>query len=333
MLGNAQFYHRTIRKMVVVFGTLFNDLEIVRYTQAGVPKEKWKVPLTYSPKERFLTAITSDPNLVKSINTVVPRMSFNLDSLEYDVQRKQISTLMNFAKSDVNNSVSTQFLPVPYNFQFSLSIYVRNTEDGTQILEQILPFFTPDFNVTVDFIPEMDQKYNVPIILDSVASTVEYEGGMNDGSTRLIIWDLTFTAKSFIWPPVKSGMYIKTANTNTFIDLTTRNLQKVYVDYANGNGVFAQGETLRANNSDLFGTVDFFSNTSSGILVVTGANKIIQVGDKLTGDFSGAAYNVSVTDINSLNVVQIKTNTNPGTASLGDEFGFIETIKEYPNTL
>ena len=332
MLGNAQFYHRTIRKMVVVFGTLFNDLEIVRYTQAGVPKEKWKVPLSFSPKERFLTAITSDPNLIKSINTVVPRMSFNLDSLEYDVNRKQVSTLRNFAQND-DTSVNTQFVPIPYNFQFSLSIYVRNTEDGTQILEQILPFFTPDFNVTVDFIPEMDQKYNIPIILDSVASTVEYEGGLIDGSTRLILWDLTFTAKGYIWPPVKSGKYIKTANTNTFIDLTSRDIQKVYVDYANGNGVFAQGETLRANNSDLFGTVDFFSNTSSGILIVTGANKIIKVGDKLTGDYTGAAYNVVVTDINSLNVVQIKTQTDPGTASLGDEFGFIDTIKEYPNTL
>ena len=332
MLGNAQFYHRTIRKMVVVFGTLFNDLEIVRYTQAGVPKEKWKVPLTYSPKERFLTAITSDPNLIKSINTIVPRMSFNLDSMEYDVQRKQISTLRNFAKQD-NTSVSTQFVPIPYNFQFSLSIYVRNTEDGTQILEQILPFFTPDFNVTVDFIPEMDQKYNVPIILDSVASTVEYEGGMSEGSTRLILWDLTFTAKSYIWPPVKSGKYIKTANTNSFIDLTTKNLQKVYVDYANGNGVFAQGETIRANDNTLFGTVDYFSNTSTGVLIISGANEIIKVGNKLTGDYTGASYNVVVTDINSLNVVQIKTSTNPGTASLGDEFGFIETIKEYPNTL
>ena len=332
MLGNAQFYYRTIRKMVVVFGTLFNDLEIVRYTQAGVPKEKWKVPLTYSPKERFLTAITSDPNLVKSINTVVPRMSFNLDSMEYDVNRKQVSTLRNFAQND-DTSVSTQFVPIPYNYQFSLSIYVLNTEDGTQILEQILPFFTPDFNVTVDFIPEMDQKYNVPIILDSVASTVEYEGGMNDGSTRLILWDLTFTAKSYIWPPVKSGKYIKTANTNSFIDLTSKEIQKVYVDYANGNGVFAQGETLRSNNSDLFGTVDYFSNTSSGVLVITGANKLIKVGDKLTGDYTGASYNVAVTDINSLNVVQIKTTTNPGTADLGDEFGFIETIKEYPNTL
>lgn len=332
MLGNAQFYHRTIRKMVVVFGTLFNDIEVVRYTQAGVPKEKWKVPLTYSPKERFLTAVTSDPNLIKSINTVVPRMSFNLDSMEYDVNRKQVSTLRNFAQND-DTSVNTQFVPVPYNYQFSLSIYVRNTEDGTQILEQILPFFTPDFNVTVDFIPEMEQKYNVPIILDSVASTVEYEGGMSDGTTRLILWDLTFTAKGYIWPPVKSGKYIKTANTNTFIDLTSKELQKVYVDYANGNGVFAQGETLRANSSDLFGTVDFFSNTESGVLIVTGANKIIQVGDKLTGDYTGAAYNVIVTDINSLNVVQIKTQTNPVAASLGDEFGFIETIKEYPNTL
>jgi hypothetical protein len=332
MLGNPQFYHRTIRKMVVVFGTLFNDIEIVRYTQAGVPKEKWKVPLSFSPKERFLTAITSDPNLIKSINTIVPRMSFNLDSLEYDINRKQVSTLRNFAQND-DTSLNTQFVPIPYNFEFSLSIYVRNTEDGTQILEQILPFFTPDFNVTVDFIPEMDQKYNVPIILDSVASTVEYEGGMNEGSTRLILWDLTFTAKGYIWPPVKSGKYIKTANTNTFIDLTTRDIQKVYVDYANGNGVFAQGETLRANNSDLFGTVDFFSNTASGILIVTGANKIIKVGDKLTGDYTGAAYNVVVTDINSLNVVQIKTQTDPVTASLGDEFGFIDTIKVYPNTL
>ena len=331
MLGNAQFYHRTIRKMVVVFGTLFNDLEIVRYTQAGVPKEKWKVPLTYSPKERFLTAITSDPDLIKSINTVVPRMSFNLDSLEYDVQRKQISTLMNFAKSSDNTTVSTQFVPIPYNFQFSLSIYVRNTEDGTQILEQILPFFTPDFNVTVDFIPEMDQKYNVPIILDSVASTVEYEGGMSEGSTRLILWDLTFTAKSYIWPPVNSGKYIKSANTNSMIDLTTKDIQKVYVDYANGNGVFAQGETLRANNSEFFGTVDYFSNTSSGILVVTGGNMSIKVGDRLTGDYTGAAFNVTVTDVNTLNVVQIQTRTTPNTAILGDEFGFIETIKEFPN--
>ena len=338
MLGNAQFYHRTIRKMVVVFGTLFNDLEIVRYTQAGVPKEKWKVPLTYSPKERFLTAITSDPNLIKSINTVVPRMSFNLDSLEYDVQRKQVSTLMNFAKSDVNNSVSTQFVPIPYNFQFSLSIYVRNTEDGTQILEQILPFFTPDFNVTVDFIPEMDQKYNVPIILDSVASTVEYEGGMSEGSTRLILWDLTFTAKGYIWPPVKSGKYIKTANTNSFIDLTTKDIQKVYVDYANGVSYFASNETVRVSDKNIFGEVLYFSNnaigaSNSATLVVGYLNDYLNVGDVLVGDKSNANYTITSIDTNPLRSILVVTTPNPIGAEPDDEFGFSETVVNFPNTL
>jgi len=201
MLGNAQFYHRTIRKMVVVFGTMFNDLEIVRYTQAGAPKEKLKVPLSYGPKERYLTQITSDPNLIKSVNSVIPRMSFNLDSLEYDLNRKQISTLQNFAQNQ-NGSLSTQFVPVPYNFEFSLSIYVRNTEDGTQILEQILPFFTPDYTLTVDLMPLMNRTYDIPVLLNSVNTSVDYEGDLY--TTRLIIWDLTFTAKGFIWPPIKS---------------------------------------------------------------------------------------------------------------------------------
>jgi len=332
MLGNAQFYHRTIRKMVVVFGTMFNDIEIVRYTQAGVAKEKLKVPLSYGPKERYLTQITSDPNLIKSVNSVIPRMSFNLDSLEYDANRKQISTLQNFAAA-TNNGVSTQYLPVPYNFEFSLSIYVRNTEDGTQILEQILPFFTPDFSVVVDFIPQMGQKYTVPIILNSVASTVEYEGGMSDGTTRLILWDLTFTAKSFIWPPVKSGKLINAANTNINIDLSSTSVQKVYVDYANGNNVFTTGETLRDSANGFFGTVEYFSNTSLGTLVITNGNKTIQEGYVLTGDYSGAKYVVSTTDINSINAVAIITESNPNTALPNSDYGYIETIKEWPDTL
>ena len=332
MLGNPQFYHRTIRKMVVVFGTLFNDIEIVRYTQAGVPKEKLKVPLSYGPKERYLTAITSDPNLVKSINTVVPRMSFNLDSLEYDVSRKQVSTLQNFAGA-TNTGVSTQYVPVPYNFEFSLSIYVRNIEDGTQILEQILPFFTPDFNVTVDFIPEMGLKHNVPIILNSVASTVEYEGAMNEGSTRMIVWDLTFTAKSFIWPPVKSGKIIKEANTNLNIDMTTKDIQKVYVDYANGNNVFTTGETIRDIANNFVGTVEYFSNTALGTLIVTGGNEYIKPGYTLVGDYTGASYNVATLDINSVNAAAVLTQPTPNTALPNTDYGYVETITEWPKTL
>lgn len=332
MLGNHQFYHRTIRKMVVVFGTLFNDVEIVRYTQAGAPKEKLKVPLSYGPKERYLTAITSDPNLVKSINTVVPRMSFNLDSLEYDVSRKQVSTLQNFAGA-TNTGVSTQYLPVPYNFEFSLSIYVRNIEDGTQILEQILPFFTPDFNVSVDFIPSMGRHYNVPVMLNSVASTTEYESQLDDGTTRLLIWDLTFTAKSWIWPPVKSGKVINTANTNLNIDFGSADIQKVYVDYANGNNVFTTGETIRDTANSFYGTVEYFSNNFTGTLVVTGANKFIEKNYTLTGDYSGALFNVASLDIGTVNAASVITTPTPNTALPNTNYGYDETINEFPFTI
>ena len=291
-----------------------------------------KVPLSYGPKERYLTQITSDPNLIKSINTIVPRMSFNLDSLEYDVQRKQVSTLQNFA-SATNTGVSTQYLPVPYNFEFSLSVYVRNTEDGTQILEQILPFFTPDFTVVVDFVPSMNQKINVPIILNSVASTVEYEGAMNEGSTRMIVWDLTFTAKSFIWPPVKSGKIIKEANTNLNIDMTTKDIQKVYVDYANGNNVFTTGETIRDIANNFVGTVEYFSNTALGTLIVTGGNEYIKPGYTLVGDYTGASYNVATLDINSVNAAAVLTQPTPNTALPNTDYGYVETITEWPKTL
>ena len=332
MLGNAQFYHRTIRKMVVTFGTLFNDLEIVRYTQSGVPKEKLKVPLSYGSKERYLTRLTSDPNTIKAINTLVPRMSFNLDNLEYDTSRKQISTLRNFS-SETDSTVKTQFVPVPYNYEFSLSIYVRNTEDGTQILEQILPFFTPDFSVVVDFIPSMDQKYTVPIILNSVASTVDYEGADADGTTRLIIWDLNFTVKSYIWPPVKSGNLITRANTQLYIDLTNQAEQKAYVDFANGSGVFTQGEVVRDTANNFVGTVNYFSNTNTGIIIVTGANKSLEPSYVLTGDYSNSRYTVESLDQNAIKAVKVITEPDPSDAGPEEDFGFTETIITYPDTL
>jgi hypothetical protein len=318
--------------MVVTFGTLFNDLEIVRYTQAGTPKEKLKVPLSYGSKERYLTRITSDPNLIKTINTLVPRMSFNLENLEYDTSRKQISTLRNFA-GETDSTVKTQFVPVPYNYEFSLSIYVRNTEDGTQILEQILPFFTPDFSVVVDFIPSMNQKYTVPIILNSVSSTVDYEGVDADGTTRLIIWDLNFTAKSFIWPPVKSGNLITRANTQLFIDLSNTSQQKAYVDFANGYGVLTQGETVRDIANNFVATVDYFSNTTTGEIILTGANKTLQPSYVLTGDYSNSRYAVQSLDQNALKAIKVITEPNPLNAGPEEDFGFTETIITYPDTL
>jgi hypothetical protein len=201
MLSNPHFYNRTIRKVVVAFGTMFNDIEVVRFNKDGAPQHRMTVPLSYGAKEKYLTRIISNPNLTKSVNTVVPRMAFNLDGLSYDVSRKKQTTLKNSSYIK-DKGVATQYVPVPYNFEFSLSIFVRHTEDGTQILEQILPFFTPDFTVTVDFIDGMCQKYDMPIILNSVTNNTEYEGDML--STRLITWDLSFTTKGYIWPILKT---------------------------------------------------------------------------------------------------------------------------------
>lgn len=202
MLSNPHFYNRTIRKVVVAFGTIFNDIEVIRFTKNGTPQLKMLVPLSYGAKEKYITRITSDPTLTKSVNTVVPRMSFNLDGMSYDASRKKQTTLQNFSYK-TTSGISSQYAPVPYNFDFSMSVYVRHTEDGTQILEQILPFFTPDFTVTVNFIDEMCQKYDMPVILNSVTNNTDYEGDMM--TTRLILWDLQFTAKGYIWPPVKTG--------------------------------------------------------------------------------------------------------------------------------
>ena len=269
MLGNAHFYNRTIRKVVVAFGTLFNDILLIRYDKNNNSQMQMRVPLSYGPKEKYITRITSDPTLNKSIATLVPRMSFNLDGLSYDVSRKQVTTLQSF--NNTGTGIKTQYVPIPYDFEFSFSIYVRNTEDGTQILEQILPFFTPDFTVTVDFINTMGKKYDMPIILKSVTSSVDYEGDMS--TTRLIIWDLTFTAKGYIWPPVKSdsansliGMYSAVGGANNTGGYGAA-IVNVYQDPAmnvKNATIQVQSDPLGAEPDDEFGFSETITEWNNG---------------------------------------------------------------------
>ena len=330
MLGNAHFYNRTIRKIVVAFGTMFNDIQLQRYNKNGTQAyEIFKVPLSYGTKEKYLTRIVSDPDLTKSIATTVPRMSFELTGMSYDTSRKLPTTIRNFSANNSTTSLQTQYLPVPYDFEFSMSIYVRNTEDGTQILEQILPFFTPDFNVTVNFISGMDQKYDMPVKLNSVNTTTDYEGDFM--STRLIMWDLTFTAKAYIWPPVQNGKIIRQTTENVYINIDSLDGQRVTVNTANGFGVFTTGETIRVNTRDLTGAVVYFSNTSTGILIANKLNKLLQVGDKVTGDYSNATYMIKSTDITPIKDMKIVTVPKPLTAEIDDEFGFSDTITNFPN--
>ena len=220
MLG-VTYYHQTIRKYVAVFGTLFNDLNIERTNASGTVTEKVKIPLAYGPKQKWLLAMSDTTASRKVTATRSPRMGFALTSVDYDSVRKLNTVGKNWA---ANSSLSTtttllsQFNPVPYNFAFDLFILVKNAEDGTQILEQILPYFTPEFTVTVNTIPDMGIKADIPIVLNSSSVADEYEGDL--ATRRTITWTLSFTLKGYIYPDIKSSSIIKTVEVNFRIPAT-----------------------------------------------------------------------------------------------------------------
>ncbi len=192
------FYHQTSRKMVVAFGSLFNSIEVRRTNSAGSVIETLKVPLSYGPREKFLTRISADPALNPKIALSVPRMGFELTAMTYDGARK-LNTMGRNVKAGTTG-LKKQFSPVPYNWDFSLYVYVKNAEDGTQILEQILPFFTPDFTVTMNLVSSMSEKRDIPLVLNAVSSEDTYEGDF--ASRRSIIWTLSFIFKGFLYPDI-----------------------------------------------------------------------------------------------------------------------------------
>ena len=153
----------------------------------------------------------------------------------------------------------------------------------------------------------MNQKYDMPIVLNSVNSTVDYEGDMM--TTRMIMWDLTFTAKSYIWSPVKSGKYIRQSNTNIYIDTQRKTAQRTTVDFANGSGVLLEDETFRVVARDIIGNVKQFSNTNTGIFIASGLNKLLEVGDIVTGDTSNATFTISTVESDPLKACYNRDNT------------------------
>ena len=213
MLGST-FYHQTIRKYVAVFGTLFNDINIERKNSSGTVVERLKVPLAYGPKQKWLLAVQDTTADRKVVATRTPRMGFAMTGISYDTARKLNTIGRNVAAntSSTTTNMITMYNPVPYNFDFELFILVKNAEDGTQILEQILPYFTPEFTVTVNTIPDMNIKADVPIVLNSSSVADEYEGDLS--TRRTITWTLSFILKGFIYPNLTSGEIIKTIEVN-----------------------------------------------------------------------------------------------------------------------
>jgi hypothetical protein len=197
MLGNY-FYHNSISKTVVAFGTLFNNIQVRHNDDAGNPVSVLKVPLAYGPVQKFLARLEQNPSGDRKIATTLPRMSFEMVSIDYDSTRKS-AAIQSFrtALSTEGSQMRKVFMPVPYNIGFELNIISKIQDDVLQIIEQILPYFQPSFNVTVNMIPEINEKRDIPIVLNRIGFRDDYE---DDYTTRRIInYTLTFTAKTYLF--------------------------------------------------------------------------------------------------------------------------------------
>lgn len=206
--------HDSLRKYIIVFGTVFNDIYINRLSATNEVLQTLKVPLTYGPKDKVLARLDQNPQMLNQVGIVLPRISFEMTALEYDPTRK-LNTLNKLTKQSAtagtDDEVKYQYQPVPYDMQFEMNILVKNAEDGTRIVEQIVPYFTPDFTVSVNVVPEVDSARDIPIILNSITSQDEYEGSFEQ--RRALTWTLSFTMKGWLYGPTKKSKLIKLAET------------------------------------------------------------------------------------------------------------------------
>ncbi len=193
------FYHEIIKRTVVGFGNLFNGLTIQKVDRNQNVINVMKVPLKYGPTQKFLARDTQQAELNQPTEITLPRMSFEMNALAYDGTRKTQPTQM-FKTLDNGEKLKKVYLPVPYNIGFELNIMTKLNEDALQIVEQILPYFQPSFNITVDLVDQIGEKRDIPVVLDNISFTDDYEGDFT--GRRILIYTLTFTAKSYMFGPI-----------------------------------------------------------------------------------------------------------------------------------
>ena len=220
MLGQY-FYNESLRKTIIAFGSLFNDIQITRKDSAGAEVQTMKVPLAYGPKQKFITRLTQDPGATQQVALTLPRIGFEIQSFDYDPSRKINRTIRQKKVANTNDKklkqMSTQYTPVPYNMNFELFVMAKNSDDGIQIIEQILPFFQPEYTVSIKEVPDMDIVRDVPFVLNSVGYEDTYEGDFQ--TRRAIIYTLAFTAKSYVYGPVTTAKPITKVQADTYSDL------------------------------------------------------------------------------------------------------------------
>jgi len=319
----------SIRAITLGFGNLFNRIQITRYNDDGTENMRFLVPIQYANKEKYLSRLQGDPNLDRSVQNTLPAMSFEMTGLEYDASRKQLTNQRNF--TNTGSGVKSYYNPVPYNFDFQLYIYTRNEEDGVQVIERILPFFTPDYTIKVNVLPDVGIVREIPIVLTGTNYETGYEGDFKS-ETRTIIWTLNFTVKGYLFVAPSGPANLITTSITNIIQNTSQNDTVVFNMTTPGTGVYQIGELVyqgySVGTAVATGIVQSFAN---GSLYLTNLTGNFVTGSPIVGNNSAASYEFSSYSI--LGPVPTTLSTvgvipNPNTAAANSLYTFTTFIQE-----
>jgi hypothetical protein len=327
-------YNRIIRKLVIGFGNLFKDITLVRYNPNLSEQQRMLVPIVYATKEMYVRRLEDDPNLDKKVQTTLPRMSFEMSNMTYDATRKQNTNIKTFAKT--TSGVVSQYNPVPYNFDFNLYIYVRNIEDGTQIIEHILPYFAPDYTIKLNLIPEMGIVKEIPIVLNSATHEIEYEGDGRTVETRMVIWTLNFTVKGFVFGKVSDvGGLIRTSITNILNNITTNDVVEFNMRNHGENSYeqnYKKDELVYQGYSHANATATAkVLSWENGVLKLTNIEGNFISDSPIVGYVSNANYVFDSYNVLPKTQAQIVIVTNPTDANVNTSYTYTTTTTEIPN--
>jgi hypothetical protein len=229
MLSGSVYYHGIIRKSIVAFGRLFSDIYIDRKegdSVSGTTVQRVQVPLAYAPKEKWLVRIEQDPELKNNTYTTLPRMSFEITGYTYDSVRK-VNRMQKITCGVGSESMNYVYTPVPYNIDISLYVLTKTQEDGLQIIEQILPTFTPEYTLAIKTVQDMNIVLDVPVILNSVSVQDDYDGDFQ--TRRFVTHTLNFTLKTSLFGPISGQGVINQVNANIGQNENFQNPNRVYV--------------------------------------------------------------------------------------------------------
>lgn len=337
-MSTLAFYHKCIRKTTASFASLFNNIILIRDDGQRI-----MVPVDYADGEKYVKRLEGDPELNKKVQVVLPRIAYEFNGFRYDKDRKLNTNNKNYAPSSNTDKIFYQYNPVPYDFDFTVTVYTRTVEDGNQIIEQIIPYFTPDFTLKVFLVPDMGISRNLPVLLNYAEPFINSTGPFNS-ELRSVYWTLKFTVKGYIFGAIKEGPIIKTANTNFSTDASvfgdgkgvccTGNQTKSFIVQSGGYGNYINNEVVyQGRNLETAYASGIVSDwiPSANTLVISEICGEFKFNQPVIGTDSLAIHIPVSNSSNTTTALKISVAVNPLSANANSYWSTNTTVQTYPN--